>query len=311
MDVICMGRVGMDLYSVEEETPFSQVGQLRKSFGGSPGNIAVGTSRLGVKVGFIGKLSDDMIGRAVREFLISEGVDTSQIAIDSSGGRTSLAITETKADDCSVVIYRNSASDLLLEENEISEDYISRSRLLMVSGTALSASPSREAVMKAVQIARDKKVKVFTDLDYRPYSWPDRKTTAQVYQAIAAQTDYLVGNTEEFECFDSVEKDPHALARKLIRQGLTAVTIKEGKDGSTTHTKEGEIFARPFPVKAKKPFGAGDAFASAYIYGILSGLPVEEYAQLGSAAAAIVVTRFGCAESMPNLHEIKEFIAGY
>ena len=83
---------------------------------------------------------------------------------------------------------------------------------------------------------------------------------------------------------------------------------KKGEKGSITFAMNKEIKKGIFPVKPLKPTGAGDAFMGSLIGSILKTNDLEKSIEIGSAAAAIVVTKVGCAPAMPNLNEILEFM---
>ncbi|KAK3584119.1 hypothetical protein CHS0354_035195 [Potamilus streckersoni] len=296
--VICIGRAGVDFYAAEEGVPFELVRTLRKSFGGSPLNIAVGLKRLGVPAGFIGKVSDDMIGHSVLHFLKAEGVNTDGIRIDKAGNLNGIAVTETRPENCRVVIYRTGAADLSLCPADIDPEYIRPAGMLVVSGTALSVEPSRSAVMKSIDIARAFGISVFTDLDYRPYSWVNPQETARVYWEVIQKSDYLTGNTEEFNCLSALPGNPTAesIIGSCMRAGVKMLILKKGAEGSQAYTRTGVITQGAYLVKTRKPFGAGDAFAASLIEGIMNGRDTKQSLSNGAATAAMVVADFGCAE---------------
>ena len=68
-DLIAVGRIAIDFNPLDYFKPLSESQQYRKYLGGSPANVAVGLARLGKKVGFIGKVSDDQFGDYVTDFL--------------------------------------------------------------------------------------------------------------------------------------------------------------------------------------------------------------------------------------------------
>ena len=85
---------------------------------------------------------------------------------------------------------------------------------------------------------------------------------------------------------------------------------KRGEAGATVCLAGGEIIeAEPFPVVVTNVLGAGDAFASGLIFGRLSGWDWYRSARLGNAVGAIVVTKPGCANFMPTMDEVEEFVA--
>lgn len=324
LDAICLGRAGMDLYAAEDNVDFANVSSFRKSVGGSPANIAVGMARLGASVGIISKLSEDPVGRFVESFLNKEKVNTDGVSFDASGTRTSLALTEMKPDDCSVVIYRNNAADLLLSEADIDANYIARARMLIVSGTALCLEPSRSAALRAIDIAAAADVHVVIDLDYRAYTWASLDEAADVYRRACSKASMLFGNIEEFEVLctqdgkNPVGNNPEAIAGYCINAGSGAVFVKGGSAGSTAFVagsgsgpESGELFSSrqsAFTVQARKPFGAGDAYAAAICTALCRGQSVEDALLRGSAAAAIVVAGDCCCESAPDEAELNAFI---
>jgi len=79
---------------------------LKKYVGGSPANIAIGSSKLGLKAGFIGELADDQHRRFIEQYIRGLGVDTSHMVVDTEGHKTGLAFTEIKSfEECSILIH--------------------------------------------------------------------------------------------------------------------------------------------------------------------------------------------------------------
>ena len=312
-DIILVGRVCIDFNPLDYFKPLSASRDFRKYLGGSPANIAVGLARLGKKVGFIGRVSDDEFGRYVTEFFEKEGIDTSNIFKAEKEHKLGLTFTEILSpDESSILMYREGAADLTLDPSEICEDYIKRAKILLVSGTALSASPSREACYKAIQLAKKNGVKVIFDIDYREYTWKSRDEIAVSCSYAAEHSDIVMGSREEFDLTESISapgRTDEETAAYWLSRGNSIVIIKHGKKGSTAHTATGEYNIKPFPVKAFKSFGGGDGYGSAFIYGLLEGLDIVDCLELGSASASMLVAAHGCSEFMPTIDELKKFIA--
>jgi len=311
-DIIAIGRACIDLNAVEYNRPMEETMTFRKYVGGSPANIAIGISRLGLKAGFIGKLADDQHGRFIRQYMSDAGVDTSHMVIDREGHKTGLAFTEIKSpEECSILMYRDEVADLYLQPSEVSEDYIKRSKILLVSGTALAKSPSREAVLKAVQLARKNDVKVVFELDYRPYTWVSEAETSVYYTFVAEQSDVVIGTRGEYDVMENRQdgKNEETVCH-LFGHSPELVVIKHGVDGSYAYTKSGEIFkGQSYKTKVLKTFGAGDSYASAFLYALIKGKDIETALKYGSASAAIVVSKHSSSEAMPTVHEIEQLIS--
>lgn len=312
-DLILLGRVAVDFNPVDYYCTLDKSTTFKRYLGGSPANIAVGLARLGKKCGFFARVSDDQLGTFVTDFFKNEGIDTSHIVRCQNGEKIGLTFTEIKSEtESSILMYRNDAADLKLDVADIDESYLQKAKALLISGTALAESPSREAALKAVMLAKRNQIPVIFDIDYRAYNWKNADEISIYYSLVAKQADIILGSREEYD-----------LTQRLIQEGMddrqTAaywhgwnakiVIIKHGKDGSTAYTNDGESYSiKPFPVKLLKSFGGGDGYASAFLYGLLEGYDIMDALEFGSASAAMLVASHACSQDMPTVEQIKEFI---
>ena len=313
-DLILLGRVAVDLNPVDYYCPLNESTTFKRYLGGSPANIAVGLARLGKKCGFFARVSDDQLGTFVTDYFDKEGIDTSHIKRCQNGEKIGLTFTEIKSEtESSIVMYRNEAADLKLDVEDIDEDYINRAKAILISGTALAESPSREAALKAVALAKKNGVPIIFDIDYRAYNWKNSDEIAIYYSSVAREADIILGSREEYdltEKFIKVGMTDKETAAYWHSQNAKIVIIKHGKEGSTAYTNDGESYSiKPFPVKLLKSFGGGDGYASAFLYGIFEGWEIIDALEFGSASAAMLVASHACSQDMPTVDAVKEFIA--
>ncbi|WP_100404334.1 5-dehydro-2-deoxygluconokinase [Bacillus solitudinis] len=311
-DIIAFGRACIDLNALEYNRPMEETMTFSKYVGGSPANIAIGSSKLGLKAGFIGKISDDQHGRFIEKYMREIGIDTSNMIVDRAGHKTGLAFTEILSpEECSILMYREDVADLYITPEEIDENYINNSKMLLVSGTALSKSPSREAALKAIGLAKRNNVKVVFELDYRPYSWNNPEETAVYYSLVAEQANVVIGTRDEFDVLENrtaAGKNEETI-NYLFSYSPELIVVKHGVEGSYAYTKSGKIFrGRAYKTNVLKTFGAGDSFASAFLFALIKGKDIETALKFGSASASIVVSKHSSSEAMPTLVEIKELI---
>ena len=312
-DLILLGRVAVDLNPVDYYCPLNESTTFKRYLGGSPANIAVGLARLGKKCGFFARVSDDQLGTFVTDYFDKEGIDTSHIKRCQNGEKIGLTFTEIKSEtESSIVMYRNEAADLKLDVEDIDEDYINRAKAILISGTALAESPSREAALKAVALAKKNGVPIIFDIDYRAYNWKNSDEIAIYYSSVAREADIILGSREEYdltEKFIKVGMTDKETAAYWHSQNAKIVIIKHGKEGSTAYTNDGESYSiKPFPVKLLKSFGGGDGYASAFLYGIFEGWEIIDALEFGSASAAMLVASHACSQDMPTVPAVKEFI---
>jgi len=313
-DIIAIGRACIDLNATEYNRPMEETMIFTKYVGGSPANISIGSSRLGLKAGFIGKISDDQHGRFIRQYMADAGIDTSRMVVDEDGHKTGLAFTEIKSpEECSILMYRDEVADLYLRPEEVDESYIASSKVLLVSGTALSKSPSREAVLKAVADAKRNDVKVIFELDYRPYTWQSETETSVYYRLVAEQSDIVIGTRDEFDVLENKKGGTNeATTAYLFQHEPDLIVIKHGVEGSYAYTKEGQQFSsQAYLTKVLKTFGAGDSYASAFLYALISGKDIAVALRYGSASASIVVSQHSSSEAMPTVDKIEDLIASH
>ncbi|MGX7087259.1 5-dehydro-2-deoxygluconokinase [Gemelliphila palaticanis] len=316
IDVICVGRATIDLNPNEMNRTLDKVKSFNMYLGGSPANLSIGLSRLGNKVGFIGKVSGDQFGTFIIDKLKSENVDTSNIAISTGRDKLGLTFTEMKSEtESSILMYRNSASDLQLDVSDVNEEYVKQAKIVLISGTSLSSSPSREAVLKTIMLAKKHDVKVIFDVDYREYSWANLDEISIYYSIVAQNSDIIIGSREELELTGHIlnqkELSDKEIANYWMKDNGSAeiVVIKHGKKGSSAFDKYGNEFSAPsYPAKVLKSFGGGDAHGSAFITCLLRGYTLEESLHYASAAASINIGSHSSSENLPLFEDVEQAI---
>jgi 5-dehydro-2-deoxygluconokinase len=307
--ILVIGRAGLDLYADPPGSAVEEATRFTSALGGSGANIATGIAKLGGATALLSAVSDDAVGRFVLRELDRYGVDRSRVRSLKGERRTSLAVVETRLENCQSVIYRNGAADFGLTEEDVTRAGIEDFGMLILTGTALAIEPSRFAALLAMRKARTAGVPVTFDVDYRPYSWASAAEAAATCRKAADLSDMIVGNDVEFDVMAGGTAGL-ALAQDLASSS-TAVIYKMGEKGSVTFTR-GDGFETPIdPVNALKPTGAGDAFMAGLVTGLAEGLALRDAVRRGTAAAAITVTRVGCAPASPTAEELAAFIRLY
>lgn len=296
---VVLGRVGMDLYA---DPPGQRIQDARgyvAAIGGSAGNIAVALARQGVAAALLTAVSDDAVGAYCRAELARYGVDIRHVFM--RGGRTSLAVAETRA-DAQVVLYRQGAADFGLTATDVAGLDFAPVGGLIVTGTALAAEPSRGAARAAMVAARAAGAVVVLDIDHRAYSWASDAEAAAEYGRAADAADVVIGNDAEFALLGGI-----GAARDLGKRCFAV--YKKGGLGSVTFAGDLAIETAIYPVQAQKPMGAGDGFMGGLMAGLAQGFDLEAALRRGAATAAMIVAGVGCAPASPSGHELDAFMA--
>jgi 5-dehydro-2-deoxygluconokinase len=306
---LVIGRAGMDFYADPPGARVESAHQFTASLGGSAANIAVALVRLGLEASLMTAVSDDAVGRFCLNELDRYGVGRAHVARVGGEVRNSLAVVETTLVDHQSVIYRNNAADFQMTQAQVSAVDYQAFTAVIVAGTALAAEPSRAATLRALELAKAAGCPRVLDIDYRPYSWPSAEVAAEVYARAATLCDVVVGNDVEFGVMAGDHAAGLDAARKLVSLGASIVVYKRGEKGAISLTRNDEVRSAVFETQALKPTGAGDAFMGGFVAGLADGKGLRGAVEQGSAAAALVVARVGCAPAMPTREEIAFFAA--
>lgn len=305
---LLVGRAGLDLYADPPGTKTERAERFTAALGGSAANTAAAISRLGGEATLVTTVSDDAVGRYTLNALESYGIDTRHIRSVGGEARNTLAVVETTIEDHQSVIYRNGAADFEMTRDDIRAIDFEAYGGVIVTGTALAAEPSRSATFQALAKAHAANVPAIIDVDYRPYSWPSPEEASEVCTSAARQCDIVVGNDDEFAVMAGEGAHGEMLAEARFDGAVSIAIYKMGERGSRTYAEDQTFETGIFPVTALKPTGAGDSFLGAFVASLAAGHDLESAVTRGSAAAAIVVTRVGCAPAMPTTDELDEFI---
>ncbi|MCZ6678710.1 MAG: 5-dehydro-2-deoxygluconokinase [Candidatus Poribacteria bacterium] len=325
-DILAMGRSSIDLYSNDIGAPFPEITSFGAFVGGCPTNISVGTRRLGLRSAVLTALGEDPVGDFILKFLNDEGVETKFIP-HKPGHRTSAVVLGIEPPDrFPLVYYRDNCADIELTIDDVLAAPIADSQALLISGTGLSKEPSRSATIFAAEYAQSVGTTVFLDLDFRADQWHEPRTFGVVVRSMLRLVDTAIGTEEEVKAASltdisqlsiehsqisnpDIEGDVTAAIETILRGGAQALVMKRGIEGADVHLSSGDVIdAAPFSVEVYNTLGAGDAFASGFIYGYLKGWGWQKSARLGNATGAIVVTRHGCANFMPTMREVEAFV---
>lgn len=302
---LVLGRAGMDLYADPPGTKVEEARAFASELGGSAANIAVAIARLGGEASILTSVSNDAVGRFVVNELKRYGVGTEYIASVGGEARNSLAVVETRFENCQSIIYRNNAADFQIKSEQVEDVDWSRFGALIVTGTSLAIEPSRRVTGLAMAQAVDHGLPVILDIDYRPYSWVSSADAAETMLKAAEKCKIVIGNDEEFAVMAN-GADGRKLASQLS-QGRIAI-YKMGEKGAVTFESGTGFETGIFKVKALKPTGAGDSFMGGFVMSLAKGQDVRSAVEAGSACAAIVVGRVGCAPAMPTSRELADFL---
>ena len=305
LEILTVGRIGVDLYPEQSNVPIAQVETFAKSIGGTATNVAVAAARLGRRAAVATRVGDDPFGAYARLALELEfGVDTRFVGVDPDLPTPITFCELDPPEDPRIVFYRYPrAPDMNLSPGDLDPGIIEDVPILWISGSALSDEPSRSTVKRALE-ARARRRHTFLDLDWRPTFWRSREEGEREIRGALSHVTAAVGNREECDVAVGTG-EPERAADLLLELGLELTVVKLGADGVYVASADGKRARVPaVPVEVVCGLGAGDAFGGALCHGLLAGWDPVRAVRFANAAGAIVASRLLCAPAMPTVDEV-------
>jgi len=312
--VLCIGEILIDLIVEPSDADPGDVLSTATSFaireGGAPMNAAVAMARLGQPARFCGAVGDDQFGERLRALLHHERVDAGSLRV-IEGESTSIAYAwRDERGDGHFQLVR--LADRLLQPSDVAAANVEGASAVLVGSVALAASPSREAIIQAVEIATNANVPVIFDVNVRPTLWADSESLLSACEPILESCRVLKLSLDDARHLWGVETAAEALDHtRGYGPWLTVVTDGARGVAIQSASAEGHRECPVIPVKAVDPTGAGDAFTAALITRLVrSGWATSTDADIrfAMAAGALATTRQGALTALPTLAELERFL---
>ena len=312
LELLTVGRVGVDLYPQQSGVSLAEVSTFAKFLGGTATNVAVGAARLGHRSAVLTKVGADGFGTFVRQALDGFGVDPTYVGTAEHLNTPIVFCELNPPEDPPLLFYRQPiAPDLTLDMRDVPWDHVVEVPVLWVTGTGVSVEPARttqlEMLSRRGRPAPGSGRHTVLDLDWRPMFWASPEEARAEYDLMLDSVTVVVGNRDEVEVAVGT-RDPHEAADRLLERGVELAMVKMGGEGVLAATPDGRSVVAPHPVEVVCGLGAGDAFGGALVHGLLSGWDATRTAHYANAAGALVASRLACADAMPTLEELESLI---
>lgn len=258
--------------------------------------LAVGLSRLGHDVAFLGKVGADELGARAVNVLRGEGVDVADVRVDDTA-TTGLLLKESRVGYAVRTSYYHAGSaGCRLTPGNVPIDRIGRARMLHVTGfTAALGRDALEAVRTAFTAARNAEVMISFAVTYRPELWPSVREAEDVLGELACAAHLLFVSQDELD---------------LVKPALTAereVVVNRGPKGASVRADRMRYDAPRLLVPVVDMSGAEEAFAAGYISAALDGLTPPERLHRGSQLSAAATTGPSEWQSLPVRADLSRF----
>ena len=312
-DITALGELLVDM--TDNGIGRNGVPVLEANPGGAPCNVLSMMSKLGKKTAFIGKVGNDGFGRMLADVLVKAGIDTTGLILDNKHN-TTLAIVHTMpGGEREFSFYRKNCADTELTPDEVNTELIRNSRIFHFGSLSMTSQPVQSATERSIETAKAAGALISFDPNLRPSLWDDLETARERIDHGMRMCDVLKISDNEVEWFLGTN-DYRAAAEELRkRYSIPLVLVTLGKDGSLALSENGFAQCAGFRVNSIEATGAGDSFCGCVLNYILehgfhdyADGKLTEMLTFANAAAAIVTTRKGVLNSMPDRSLINTLI---
>jgi 2-dehydro-3-deoxygluconokinase len=301
LDLVTFGEA-MALFAAAEAGPLAQAQRFQKSAAGAEVNVAIGLARLGLRVGWCSRLGRDAWGSYLIGLLRAEGIDCSQVALDTARATGLMFKSRAEAGaDPQIAYYRSGSAASHMGPGEIDESWLCAARHLHTTGVFAGVSAGTLATQqRAMALMRGAGRSISFDPNLRPALWASQAVMRTAINDLAAQADWVLPGLGEGRLLTG-ESTPEAIAQFYRRRGAALVVVKLGQDGAYFDGPTGCGHVAGFPVATVvDTVGAGDGFAVGVISALLAGLPLARAVSRGAWIGALAVQVVGDSEGFPT-----------
>lgn len=314
MEVVALGELLIDF---TENGNSAQGNPLMEANpGGAPCNLLAMLSKLGHKVGFIGKIGDDIFGTQLEKAVKEVGIDTRGLIKDNEVNTTLAFVHTLDGGQREFSFYRNPGADMMLREDEVDPSLIKEAKIFHFGTLSMTHESCRAATKKALQIAKDSGKIISFDPNIREPLWDDLELMREQILYGMSQCDILKISDNEIQWLTGEEDYDKGVRWIKERYDISLILVSLGPDGSMAFSSDKRVVVQPFLQEATiETTGAGDTFGGCVLHYVLEhGLreyseeELSEMLTFANAAASIVTTRKGALRVMPNNDEIQELL---
>jgi 2-dehydro-3-deoxygluconokinase len=280
VDVLAVGEV-MAVLCPDPPGPLRYASSLTMSVAGAEANVAVHLAGLGVRTAFRSRIGADPFGELIRDRLDASGV-TALLSV-APDAPTAVYFKDPHPAGTRVHYYRAGSAAAGMDASIWAD--VPAARLIHLSGITPALSPSCADLIEAAfdrRHAATGGATISFDINYRPRLWPT-ETAGPHLAALANRADVVFVGRDEAETLWGTPT-PADIRDRLPHAG--ALVVKDGSVGATVFGSGGTVFEPTVPVEIVEAVGAGDAFASGYLYGLLHGRSESERLRIGHRLAA-------------------------
>ena len=307
LDIVVFGEA-MAMFIADDPVPLAEANHYTRAVAGAEVNVAVGLSRLGYHVGWIGRFGDDPLETYLLNQIRQAGADTTRVLLDKEHPTGFQLKSQVLEGDPEVIYFRRGSAASYIASNEEDDAYLRSARHLHLTGIPPALSETcRLYTYHALEQARAAHMSISFDPNLRPTLWKSEREMREVINDLAVKADWVFPGLDEGMMLTGYTT-PEDIASFYLDKGVELVSIKLGALGSSLFTRSQRYDLPLFEVEVIDTVGAGDGFAVGVISGMLDGLDPLSCLERGNAIGALAVTSRGDMDGLPDREALNRFL---
>ena len=303
-EILLLGDINIDTVWPVSEFPTPGRDGLTETvtveMGGAIVNSAIVLDNLGQRTGLLGCIGKDVWAEQMTQELTQTNINQKYVRVkpERTTGLTFIIVTP----DGERTMFSHRGVNIQLEIQDIDEDAIKDAAILHISGYALLESPQKNAVWRAVELAKKHNVQISLDTGLEPVIQRQKDM-----RRLLRELSICISGPQEISVLLN-STSPEEAADLLISSGIQLAAIKLGEKGSFVADKKDQFFCPCFSVDTVDTTGAGDSFTAGLLYGWTRGLSLPASAVLASALGALAASVYGAGFSLPGKQGVLDFL---
>ena len=292
IDILCVGEVLVDFIGHQEGVLINHTRDYHRYLGGSPTNVAMNATRLGLNTLLVATVGNDGFGTYINERLSTNGINTSFLNVVENKATSVIFVSRSEGTP-DFIPYR--AADCCIYEDQISKELLSRTKIFHTTCFALSKNPAQKTILAKAKEAHAVGCKLSIDLNYASKLWKSQKKAFKVIKNYCQYNPLIkISEDDMFRLFE--KKLPNEQIFQFFHdQGVDIVCLTLGSKGVKLSQKGKKVIEMP-AIEIEKVLdstGAGDAFWSGFLFAYIKEKTINECLDIALKLAALKLQNVG------------------
>lgn len=286
IDLLCVGETLIDFIGNQPNSSIKDTTSFQRHLGGSPTNVSLNCSKLGLNVSLASTIGNDGLGNYILQELQKNNINTSGVQC-LNGASTTIILVSKTTETPDFIPYRD--ADFRIDESQISDDILKRSKIFHTTCFALSKEQSRATILKKAAQAHNLGCKTSIDLNYSPKIWPNRAQAIDTIKSYCQFNPLIKVSLDDIDRIFENKISIDEMFQYFHDLNVDTVCLTKGSDGVVLSQRDKNLVSLPAKQieNIKDATGAGDAFWAGFLYGYIKKFPLEKSIDIALNMASI------------------------